>query len=132
MVENTTSGTIFRITVGKVTGASTGDLTTQGIGVKQTGTGALVLQSHNGTTLTSTTSSFTPTASQSFDLELYSDGAGNAYLYVNDSEVATNAGAPTTANTSNGGQYMLEVVSDGTQASQAAYYFSTQKIFYGV
>ncbi len=132
MVENTTSGTIFRITVGKVTGASTGDLTTQGIGVKQTGTGALVLQSHNGTTLTSTTSSFTPTASQSFDLEVYSDGAGNAYLYVNDSEVATNAGAPTTANTSNGGQYMLEVVSDGTQASQAAYYFSTQKIFYGV
>jgi hypothetical protein len=132
MIENTTSGTIFRVTVGKATGVTTGDLTTQGIGVKQTAAGALVLQSHNGTTLTSTTSSFTPTFNQSFDLELYSDGAGNAYLYVNDIEVATNAGGPVTASTTNGGQYMIEVVSDATQASQAAYYFSTQKIFYGV
>jgi hypothetical protein len=132
MLDVTTSGTIFRITVGKATGVTTGDLTTQGIGVKQTAAGALVLQSHNGTTLTSTTSSFTPTAGQSFDLEIYADGTGNAYLYVNDIEVATNAGAPVTANTSNGGQYMIEVVSDGTQTSQASYYFSTQKIFYGV
>lgn len=132
MLDVMSSGTVFRVTVGKITGAGTGDLATQGIGVTQTGTGALVLQSHNGTTLTNTTSSFTPSAGVTYDLEVYSDGAGNAYLYINDAQVATNSGAPTTASTANGGQYMIEVVSDGTQTSQAAYFFSTQKIFYGV
>jgi len=132
MLDVMTSGSIFRITVGKVTGVTTGDLTTQGIGVKQTAAGALVLQSHDGTTLISTTSSYTPSSGVSFDLEIYSDGLGNAYLYINETQVATNAGAPVTASTANGGQYMIEVVSDGTQTSQASYYFSTQKIFYGV
>ena len=58
---------------------------------------ALVLEVHNGTTLTSVTTSFTPTHNQMFDVLVYSDGAGNAYCYVNGSLVGSSSAAPSTA-----------------------------------
>jgi hypothetical protein len=57
---------------------------------------ALVLEVHDGTTLTSVTSSFTPTFNQTFDVVCYSDGAGNVTLYVNGNSVATTAAGPKT------------------------------------
>jgi len=50
------------------------------------------------------TSSFTPTLKQCFDWEIYSDGAGNVTLFVNDSQVATTTAGPTGTQTS--GLYM--------------------------
>ena len=58
---------------------------------------ALVLEVHDGTTLSSVTTSFTPTHQQMFDVAVYSDGAGNAYCYVNGSQVGSSSGAPSTA-----------------------------------
>jgi len=89
-----------RFTYGKrgsgPSGTDIGDLAVRGFGIRCNGAGnAIVLQVHNGTTLTNVTSTFTPTAAIPFDVEIYSDGAGNVTLYVNGSSVATTTAGPT-------------------------------------
>jgi hypothetical protein len=97
---NTTTpdaNTVFRFSVGKdLVTLGAGDLAVRGVMAKTTGTGALQLLVHNGTTLTTVTSSFTPTNNQAYDLQIISDGAGNVSMLVNDSSVATTTGGPTT------------------------------------
>jgi hypothetical protein len=83
---------------GKAEADGVGDLTRRGMGWKVTGgTGSrfLTLQVHNGTTLTSVTSSFAVIGGQAFDWDIISDGAGNVTLYVNGSSVATTSAGPT-------------------------------------
>jgi hypothetical protein len=82
---------------------------------------ALVLEVHDGTSLTTVTSSFTPTMNLSFDIAVYSDGLGNVTLYANGSQVATTAAGPKT----NGGgtyetKFMAEIQNTST-ATQTSY-----------
>ena len=83
---------------GKAEADGVGNLVRRGIGWKLVGgAGAryLQLQAHNGTTLSSVTSTFAVTAGVAFDWDLESDGAGNVTLYVNGTSVATSNGGPT-------------------------------------
>ena len=83
---------------GKAEADGVGDLTRRGFGWKMiggSGSRFLQLQAHNGTTLSSVTSSFAVTAGVAFDWDIESDGAGNVTLYVNGSLVATSTGGPT-------------------------------------
>jgi hypothetical protein len=91
------TSSVTRILLGKIHGTAVGDLTSRGIGVKYVPNGAnfdFQLQVHNGTTLTNVTSS-TQYAGGVADLEVVSDGAGNAVLYLNGAQVASTTGAPT-------------------------------------
>jgi hypothetical protein len=83
---------------GKAEADGVGNLTRRGYGWKMVGGAGsrfLELQAHNGTTLSSVTSSFAVTAGVAFDWDIESDGAGNVTLYVNGSSVATSTGGPT-------------------------------------
>jgi hypothetical protein len=83
---------------GKAEADGVGDLTRRGYGWKMVGGAGsrfLQLQAHNGTTLSSVTSSFAVTSGVAFDWDIESDGAGNVTLYVNGSSVATSTGGPT-------------------------------------
>jgi hypothetical protein len=83
---------------GKAEGDGVGNLTRRGIGWKLIGGAGsrfIQLEAHNGTTLSSVTSSFAVTAGVAFDWDVESDGAGNVTLYVNGSSVATSTGGPT-------------------------------------
>lgn len=91
----TDANTVSRVTFGKVTGSTTGDLANMGVGIKQVANGVLQLMVHNGTTLTSVNSSLTPTANSWYDIAIISDGSGNVTLYNNDSSIATTALGPT-------------------------------------
>jgi hypothetical protein len=76
------TNSVWRLSLGK--GANTaGDLSVRGLMVKVSGAGALQLLVHNGTSLTTVTSSYTPANGVSYDLVVVSDGSGNATLYVN-------------------------------------------------
>jgi hypothetical protein len=97
----TDSNAVSRVCWGKASNGTTGDLAVRGVAIKRIAAGAIILQSHNGTTLTSTTSSFTPTNNSWFDVTIVSDGAGNVSLSINDSVVASNSGGPTTASGTN-------------------------------
>lgn len=129
---NGDANAVARINLGGKNGLGGGDMTNtlRGIGWKVAGggTAALVLTVVNGSTLTNVTSSFTPTLRQAFDWMLYSDGAGNVTLYVNDSQVATTSAGPT--GTANYGLYM-----EGVDATATAVAFTLEtygtKIYHG-
>jgi len=92
---------VYRLNIGGTTAAiATPTVRSIGVSFGASSTSvlsALVLEVHDGTTLSSVTTSFTPTHQQMFDVAVYSDGAGNAYCYVNGSEVGSSSGAPSTA-----------------------------------
>ena len=126
------TNTFFRIGLGGKTSFASGDMSAAqcGIGFKLPGGGAsaMILQVSNGTTLTSVTSSFTPAARQVFDWKIYSDGAGNVTLYINDSSVATTTAGPTT--TQNYGLYFEMADSNGSNAAQLLCSSFGTKIYY--
>lgn len=131
---NGSANTFARISLGGYTAIGAGDMSSanRGIGWKLQGGGssALELQVSNGSTVTTVSSSFTPTLKQVFDWEIYSDGAGNVTLFVNDSQVATTTAGPTGTQTS--GLYMEGV--DSTASSTAAFILNNlgTKIYYGI
>lgn len=88
---------LYRVELGgRTTLGVTGDPTTQGIGWKVVGGGSQAITFYlrtrttvNGGAYYSATSTFSPVANQWFDWLIYYDGSANAYLYVNDVQVAT-------------------------------------------
>ena len=103
------TASVWRFSIGKSSGTDASDISAKGLQVKVAGSGALQLLVHNGTTLTTTTSSYTPANGVSYDIVVTSDGAGNCVLYVNGTSVATSTGGPTTAGLANAGFMMFEV-----------------------
>jgi hypothetical protein len=129
-MDTVVSTEVFRATIGKATGAAVGDLSNRGIGIRITGQGFVVLQVHNGTTLTNVTSSFQTVLYDNFDVEVFSDGTGNVTLFINGSSVATTTAGPTTK-VSTGGMVQLEVVTAGGAGGQSTTYVHTLKSFFG-
>jgi hypothetical protein len=128
------ANTFARISLGGYTAFGAGDMSSaqRGVGFKVAGGGAAALQLvvTNGTTVTTVTSSFTPTLRQVFDWKIYSDGAGNVTLFVNDSQVATTTAGPSTSGSF--GLYMEGV--DTTASSTTPFLFNNfgTKIYHGV
>jgi hypothetical protein len=105
---------------GKAEADGVGNLTRRGYGWKMVGGSGsrfLQLQAHNGTTLSSVTSSFAVTAGVAFDWDIESDGAGNVTLYVNGSSVATSTGGPTGSVNITGVAWQEEVVAAAALSS---------------
>ena len=103
------SASVWRFSIGKNSATDASDISARGLQVKVAGSGALQLLVHNGTTLTTTTSSYTPANGVSYDIVVTSDGAGACVLYVNGTSVATSSGGPTTAGATTAGFMMFEV-----------------------
>jgi hypothetical protein len=131
---NGSANSFARVSLGGYTAIGAGDMNSiiRGIGWRLQGGGssALELQVCNGTTVTNVTSSFTPVLKECFDWEIYSDGAGNVTLFVNDSQVATTTAGPT--GTQGSGLYMEGI--DATASSTAAFILNNlgTKIYYGI
>ena len=131
---NGSANTFARISLGGYDTIVAGNMASnrRGIGWRLQGGGssALELQVCNGTTVTNVTSSFTPVLKECFDWEIYSDGAGNVTLFVNDSQVATTTAGPT--GTQGSGLYMEGV--DTTSSSTAAFIMNNlgTKIFVAI
>lgn len=105
---------------GKAEADGVGNLVRRGFGWKMVGGAGsrfLELQAHNGTTLSSVTSSFAVTAGVAFDWDIESDGAGNVTLYVNGTSVATSSGGPTGAVNITGVAWQEEVVAAAALSS---------------
>lgn len=127
------TASIFRMTLGSNT-ATLNILANRGIGISfgasATNTlSALVLDVHNGTTLTSVTSSFTPVLTQGFDVIVYSDGAGNVTLYVNDVQVATTSAGPSTSGVANYNIMQIGIENTTTLTTGSNLGFNSLKTF---
>jgi hypothetical protein len=128
---STTAYGVHRVSFGKQESSGVGDLALRGIGWKYT-TGAsqfVQLMVHNGTTLTTVNSSFTPT-DVAFDWDVVSDGAGNVTLYINGASVATTAAGPSTMATTTLCLYQEEsVVSTTIPSAYCRLYCARGSIF---
>ena len=127
------TASIFRMTLGSNT-ATLNVLANKGIGIRFGASAAnvlsaLVLDVHNGTTLTSVTSSFTPNLAQGFDLMVYSDGAGNVTLYANDVQVATTSAGPISAAVANYNILQLGIENTTTLTTGSNVAFGSLKTF---
>ena len=107
------------------------DLNTKSIGYRVLTTGALELQVHDGTTLTTVSSSFTPSAGIGFDLLIHSNGLGTATMYVNNSLVATTTGAPTGGGSNNINFWFCGIDNPASIAVQNFHYTGNRKLFIG-
>jgi hypothetical protein len=97
------TASVFRFGLGRFSGQAPSDIvsTDKQVGIKVSGSGAIVLYVANGSALTTTTSSFTPSNLSAYDVVIVSDGSGNVTLYVNGSSVATSTGGPTSSQGAN-------------------------------
>lgn len=89
----TSVDSVLRVVLGR--GTVGGDPTTKSIGVSFNGTSNLNLIVHDGTTLTTVTTTFMPVHLQSFDCYIVSEGNGVVTLFVNGTQVATTTLGPT-------------------------------------
>lgn len=80
--------------------AAAGALAMRGIGIK-IAAGSLYVETHNGSSLTTSSSFGTLTASVIYHVLLDSDGTGNVACYLNGTLVGTATGGPTSSGSSN-------------------------------
>ena len=116
---NTTTpdtNTAFRYSLGRFSSQVPSDIvsTDKQVGIKVSGSGAIVLYAANGSALSTVTSSFTPTNGSAYDVVITSDGAGNVVLYVNGSSVATSTGGPTSSQGTSYGTISFEAQNSST------------------
>jgi hypothetical protein len=122
------SESIYLVTLGEAEATNTGDPTVPSIGIKVTGSGAMVLMAHDGTTLSTSTTTHTPSTFSAFDLLVVSDGAGNVEAFVNGVSVGTTTGGPTTlvAGTDNRRFYKVRVENTSSFTSAPQNYYTYQ------
>jgi len=99
LVSGPTANATYRVTLGKTTPGTggIGALGVRAVGFEIRGAGNLWLTAHNGTTRTDTSSGQTLAAFSAYEVIVDSDGQGNATLLLDGVSVASNSGAPTTA-----------------------------------
>ena len=105
---------------GKAEGDGVGVLARRGYGWRATGgagTRFLTLEVHNGTTLTSVTSTYAVTDSVAFDWDLISSGTGTVTLYVSGTQVATSTAGPTGSTNITPVVWQEEVATSGVASS---------------
>jgi hypothetical protein len=122
---------LCRVSFGKIEANGVGDLNRRGIGWKYTcGTSQVIqLMVHNGTTLTTVNSSFTPTTS-AFTWDIVSEGNGNVTLYINGSSVATTSAGPSTRGFDNQLLYQEEAVLTGTSLNSFTAFYGARGAIY--
>lgn len=122
---------LCRVSFGKAEATGVGDLSQRGIGWKYTCGSSQVVQLmvHNGTTLTTVNSSFTPSSS-AFSWDIVSEGNGNVTLYINGSSVATTSSGPSTRATSTQCLYQEEAVLTATSTNSYTRFYCARGAIY--
>jgi hypothetical protein len=117
----------FRFGLGRFSGQAPSDITStdKQVGIKVSGSGAIVLYVANGSALSTVTSSFTPSNASTYDVVIVSDGSGNVTLFVNGSSVATSTSGPTSSQGTNYNTITFEVQNSTTLTNGAMVVFLT-------
>ena len=136
-VYNGDAHSTIRVSVGGKSSVGSGpiSITDPGFGWLIPGVGsALQLQVSRGNSsaLTTVTSSFTPVAKQIFDWKMYSDGAGNVTLWINDDVVATTANGPTTSTPESYNFYFEMVEQTASTATRVVWESLNSRLWWGV
>jgi hypothetical protein len=133
-IYNGTVNSTVRVSVGGKTTGGTGDISVNepGFGFKFVPGSALIFQvsKGDGSALINVTTSFTPSLKEIFDWKIYSDGAGNVTIYINDIQEATTSNGPVTS--SDTYNLYFEMVEQTASASTRIAWISVNpKIYWG-
>lgn len=115
---------VVRVCFGKQASGLSGDIAGRGCAIKFAGNGFVQLQVHDGTTLTTVSTTTVLAVSTWTDLRINSDGLGNFTLLINDVVSATTSGGPTTASGINANYISLESENLAVVASPMGAYIS--------
>ena len=83
---------------------------------------------HNGSSLTTTAQTWTPTSNRTYEIAVYHNGSGTISLYIDGTLIGTGTGAPTTTSTAGQLWWQMEIENQATAGSQQTIDFSNPKI----
>jgi hypothetical protein len=83
---------------------------------------------HNGTTLTTTAQTWTPVSFRTYDIAVYSNGAGTISLYIDGTLIGTGTGGPTDTSTTNQIWWQMEIQNEATAGIQQTIYYQNPKL----
>jgi len=95
-VSSPDSNSIFRAVLGEVNGVNTGDPTVRSVGIKFNANGVIKILAHDGTTLTTYSTSTSLAQNVAQDILIVSDGSGTVTVYSNGTSIGSTTGGPTT------------------------------------
>jgi hypothetical protein len=119
---------------GGTAGVVQGDFTTAAVGFRWTRGQPIALLTHNGTTFTSTPSSFSlPTSGNPlwYKFIVEWDGLGNASLFINGVQVAQTNTAPTVTTAANNTTYTAQLATNGSHTARKQVYTAEPRFFLG-
>jgi len=83
---------------------------------------------HNGSSLTTTAQTWTPVSSRTYDIAVYSNGAGTISLYIDGTLIGTGTGGPTDTNSSSQLWWQMEIQNEATAGSQQTIFYQNPKV----
>jgi hypothetical protein len=83
---------------------------------------------HNGSSLTTTAQTWTPVSSRTYDIAVYSNGAGTISLYIDGTLIGTGTGGPTDTNSSSQLWWQMEIQNEATAGSQQTIFYQNPKL----
>jgi len=83
---------------------------------------------HNGSSLTTTAQTWTPVSSRTYDIAVYSNGAGTISLYIDGNLIGTGTGAATDTNTTSQIWWQIEIQNEATAGSQQTIAYQNPKL----
>ena len=83
---------------------------------------------HNGSSLTTTAQTWTPVSSRTYDIAVYSNGAGTISLYIDGNLIGTGTGGPTDTNSSSQIWWQMEIQNEATAGSQQTIAYQNPKV----
>jgi hypothetical protein len=83
---------------------------------------------HNGTSLTTTAQTWTPSANRTYEITVTSNGSGTITLYIDGTQIGTGTGGPTDTNSTSQIWWQMEIENQATAASQQTIYYQNPKV----
>jgi len=83
---------------------------------------------HNGSSLTTTAQTWTPVSSRTYDIAVYSNGAGTISLYIDGTLIGTGTGGPTDTNSTSQIWWQMEIQNEATAGSQQTIFYQNPKL----
>lgn len=127
VIQGSTPTGVSMFSLGKNNSDGVANLSRRGISILRVVDLDLIVQVHDGTTLTGVDLNTTLTATQTYDMRMVSDGAGNVTWYLDDVELGTtNLGPKTESAAVDESNWQMEVANVANSASQALAIFNVQ------
>lgn len=108
------SNSVGRVIFGKGNAVTTTNLSTRGFGIEFTVGGTLKILAHNGTSLTTYSTSHTVSNAVAIDIRLALNSSGTVECFVDGTSVGSTTGGPTSGSTSAGNAVHIEAENTAT------------------